>query len=76
MLPGTLIHSSMFIVSISLAYQAKLYIQQLPGNPAFKRMHLPDTPQALQDQYMELVEGLLAADEAMAGSIEGMECSV
>lgn len=49
-------------------------IQQLPCGVQFGLLGLRDSLDQLQKQYMEFAEALLAPDEGIAGSVDGLDC--
>ncbi|MCJ1419195.1 hypothetical protein MMC32_005548 [Xylographa parallela] len=50
--------------------------QQLSGRLSLDRWNLPMKPDVLQQRYMTFVENLLASDEGLASTIDGLECMV
>ena len=53
-----------------------LHIQQLPSDLNAARISLPASSEALQKYYMTSVESLLASDEGLAGTVDGLECMI
>lgn len=51
-----------------------LSLQQLPGGFECTRMNLPASPEDLQDYYLTSVETLLAPDEGIACTCDGLAC--
>ncbi|MCJ1387672.1 hypothetical protein MMC18_000515 [Xylographa bjoerkii] len=50
--------------------------QQLSGRLSLDQWNLPTRPDVLQKRYMTFVENLLAADEGLASTLDGLECMV
>ncbi|KAL8998605.1 MAG: hypothetical protein Q9169_002356 [Polycauliona sp. 2 TL-2023] len=53
-----------------------LTMQQLPGTFDFSTLNLPASVDALQDHYITAVETLLAADDSLSSTIEGLSCLI
>ncbi|KAL8948041.1 MAG: hypothetical protein Q9222_005733, partial [Ikaeria aurantiellina] len=72
------IHRSLQSDSIPVVAQTfaclALTMQQLPGTFDFSTLHLPASPDALQDHYITAVETLMASDDGLASTLEGMSC--
>ncbi|KAL8801280.1 MAG: hypothetical protein Q9200_006993 [Gallowayella weberi] len=51
-------------------------IQQLPGSFDFSTLHLPASPEALQDHYITAVETLMASDDGIGSTMEGLSCLI
>ncbi len=63
------------IVAQTLACLA-LTMQQLPGTFDFSTLNLPDSLDALQDHYITAVETLMAADDGLSSTLEGLSCLI
>ncbi|KAL8856115.1 MAG: hypothetical protein Q9178_007240 [Gyalolechia marmorata] len=63
------------IVTQTLACLA-LTMQQLPGTFDFSTLNLPASPEALQDHYITAVETLMAADDGLSSTMEGLSCLI
>ncbi|MCJ1436797.1 hypothetical protein MMC27_006179 [Xylographa pallens] len=50
--------------------------QQLSGRLSLGHWNLPTKPDVLQQRYMDFVGTLLASDEGLASTIDGLECMV
>ncbi|MCJ1294939.1 hypothetical protein MMC34_006499 [Xylographa carneopallida] len=50
--------------------------QQLSGRLSLGEWNLPAKPDVLQKRYMTFVENLLASDEGLASTLDGLECMV
>ncbi|MCJ1315618.1 hypothetical protein MMC15_000938 [Xylographa vitiligo] len=50
--------------------------QQLSGRLSLGQWNLPARPDVLQKRYMTFAETLLASDEGLASTIDGLECMV
>ncbi|MCJ1398200.1 hypothetical protein MMC11_001397 [Xylographa trunciseda] len=50
--------------------------QQLSGRLSIGQWNLPARPDVLQKRYMSFVESLLASDEGLASTMDGLECMV
>ncbi|MCJ1377898.1 hypothetical protein MMC17_000994 [Xylographa soralifera] len=50
--------------------------QQLSGRLSLGQWNLPTKPDVLQKRYMNFVESLLASDEGLASTLDGLECMV
>ncbi|KAI4142740.1 MAG: hypothetical protein L6R39_004817 [Caloplaca ligustica] len=70
------IHRSLHSENISIVAQTcaglALTMQQIPGTFDSSQLNLPVKPEALQDYYMTAVETLMASDDGLASSIEGL----
>ncbi|KAL8735016.1 MAG: hypothetical protein Q9166_001141 [cf. Caloplaca sp. 2 TL-2023] len=53
-----------------------LTMQQLPGSFDFSTLNLPASPEALQDHYITAVETLMASDDGVSSTIEGLSCLI
>ncbi|KAL8790901.1 MAG: hypothetical protein Q9213_000326 [Squamulea squamosa] len=53
-----------------------LTMQQLPGTFDFSALNLPASPDALQDHYITAVETLMAADDGLSSTMEGLSCLI
>ncbi|KAL8662587.1 MAG: hypothetical protein Q9168_008232, partial [Polycauliona sp. 1 TL-2023] len=53
-----------------------LTMQQLPGTFDFSTLNLPASTDALQDHYITAVETLLAADDSLSSTFEGLSCLI
>ncbi|KAL8883162.1 MAG: hypothetical protein Q9192_007401, partial [Flavoplaca navasiana] len=53
-----------------------LTMQQLPGTFDFSTLHLPASVDALQDHYITAVETLMAADDSLSSTMEGLSCLI
>lgn len=51
-------------------------MQQLPGSFDFSTLKLPASPEALQDHYITAVETLMASDDGIGSTIEGLSCLI
>lgn len=70
------IHRSLQSDNISVVAQTfaclALTMQQLPGTVDASGLHLPAKPDALQDYYITAVETLMASDDGLASTVEGL----
>ncbi|KAI4288243.1 MAG: hypothetical protein L6R35_002492 [Caloplaca aegaea] len=70
------IHRSLHSGDISVVVQTfaclALTMQQVPGSIDTSALHLPAKPDALQDYYITAVETLMASDDGLASTIEGL----
>ena len=53
-----------------------LHIQQLPSDLETMRISLPAPSEDLQEYYMTSAESLLASDERLGGTLNGLECMI
>lgn len=53
-----------------------LTMQQLPGTFDFSILNLPASLDALQDHYITAVETLMAADDGLSSTMEGLSCLI
>ena len=53
-----------------------LTMQQLPGTFDFSTLNLPASVDALQDHYITAVETLMAADDSLSSTMEGISCLI
>ncbi|KAL8900432.1 MAG: hypothetical protein Q9207_005704 [Kuettlingeria erythrocarpa] len=70
------IHRAMHSDNISIVAQTcaslALTMQQIPGTFDFSKLSLPAKPEALQDYYITAVETLMASDDSLASTTEGL----
>ncbi|KAL8760861.1 MAG: hypothetical protein Q9184_002971 [Pyrenodesmia sp. 2 TL-2023] len=66
------IHSDNISVVAQTCASLALTMQQIPGTFDFSKLNLPAKPEALQDYYITAVETLMASDDGLASTTEGL----
>ncbi|KAL8682708.1 MAG: hypothetical protein Q9186_001304 [Xanthomendoza sp. 1 TL-2023] len=72
---GSLRSENLSVVARTFACLA-ITIQQLPGSFDFSTLHLPASPEALQDHYITAVETLMASDDGIGSTMDGLSCLI
>ncbi|KAL8689356.1 MAG: hypothetical protein Q9218_004959 [Villophora microphyllina] len=68
------LHSEKLPVVMQTFACLAMTLQQLPGTFDSSTVNLPASPEVLQDHYITAVETLLASDDGLASTTEGLSC--